>query len=168
MKTHYSEADLLEMHYLKPCMNTAMLAHIDSCAECTAKMKRLEEKLRSVECETPQMPETFWQRQRISILRRAEGEKRKATAAGRALRVAAAAILAFLLGGVVTYRSLEPRLNAPARTQTTATTTMAATSTPVSDDPQILRDPWQSDELNDFHSVVKWETWIDAKSGGQL
>ncbi len=167
MKTHYSEADLLEMHYLKPCMNTAMLAHIEACGECTAKLQRLEEKLRSVECDTPQMPETFWQRQRLSILRRAEGRQRNMSVAARALRVAAAAILAFFLGGVVVYRALEPGLKAPAGNHTT-TATVASSSAPATDDPQLLRDPWQSDELNDFHSVVKWESWIDTKDGGQL
>ena len=166
MKTHYTEADLLEMHYLKPCMNTAMLAHVESCGECTAKMKGLEQKLRSVECETPGQPETFWKRQRLSILRRAEGQQRKTRTAARALRVAAAAILAFFLGGVVVYRAVEPGLKAPVETHSMTTT--VASSGVATDDPQLLRDPWQSDELNDFHNVVKWESWIDAKDGGQL
>ncbi len=167
MKTHYSEADLLEMHYLKPCMNTAMLAHVEACSECTAKLQRLEQKLRSVACETPDKPETFWTRQRLSIVRRAEEHRSRATSAARVLRIAAAAILAFFLGGVVVYRAVEPGLEAPPEKRAT-NTAVAASAAKANSDEQLMRDPWQSDELNDFHSVVKWESWIDAKDGGQL
>jgi hypothetical protein len=166
MKTHYSEADLLEMHYLKPCMNTAMLAHVEACSECTAKLQRLEQKLRSVACETPDKPETFWARQRLSIVRRVGDRRSKTRSIARALRIAAAAVLAFFLGGVVVYRAVEPGLEAPLEKH--ATTATVAASTPNGEDPQLLHDPWQSDELNDFQSVVKWESWIDTKDGGQL
>lgn len=167
MKTHYSEADLLEMHYLKPCMNTAMLAHVEACGECTAKLQRLEQKLRSVACETPDKPETYWARQRLSVVRRVGDHRSRMRSVARMLRIAAAAVLAFFLGGVVVYRVVEPGLEAPIEKHAT-TATIAASTTPAGDDPQLLRDPWQSDELNDFHSVVKWESWIDAKDGGQL
>ncbi len=167
MKTHFSEADLLEMHYLKPCMNTPMLEHVEECPECKAKMQRLEEKLRSVACESPDKPETFWTRQRLSIVRRAEDQRSRKVSMARVLRVAAAAILAFFLGGVVVYRAVEPGLEAPLEKHAVSST-ISASSNADGDDLQITRDPWQSDELNDFHSVVKWETWIDAKDGGQL
>jgi len=31
-------------------------------------------------------------------------------------------------------------------------------------DESVLHDAWQSEELSDFHDVVKWETWIDESS----
>ncbi len=167
-KAHYSEADLLEMHYLKPCMNTAMLEHVENCAECRTKMQRLEEKLRSVACETPDKPESFWAQQRASIARRTQQTPRWSGSIARTLRVAAAAVLAFFLGGVLVYRALEPRLTTTPDARTATASVTAAAQKPA-DELQLTRDPWQSDELNDFHSVVSWETWIDNNSNrGQL
>jgi hypothetical protein len=51
---------------------------------------------------------------------------------------------------------------------TTPTTTATARAVapapaPAIEEPQsaIPHDPWQSEELSDFHSVVQWETWTD-------
>lgn len=166
-KPHFSEADLLETYYLKPCMNTDVLAHLDRCSECADRYARLEEMLRSAATERAvDKPETFWPRQKLSIIRRAEQRKAHGLSAARTLRIAAAAVLAFFLGGVVVYEAVEPGLKAPVEKHS-STSAPTAESKAKTDDLQTLRDPWQSDELNDFHNVVKWESWVESKDGGQ-
>ena len=176
MNKHYSEVDLLESHYLKPCMNTEVMAHLDSCAECADRYARLEEKLRSAAVEkNVEKPETFWARQKLSIVRRAEERRAKHISTARTLRVAAAAVLAFFLGGVVVYEAVEPGLNAPVEKHTATMATAATTESKVktadskvkTEDVQSVRDPWQSDELTEFHDMVKWESWVETKNGGQ-
>ncbi len=167
-KSHYSEADLLETYYLKPCMNTDVMTHLDGCAECADRYARLEEKLRSVSTESSiEKPEMFWARQKLSIIRRAEQRRASGASLVRNLRVAAAAILAFFLGGAVVYEAVQPGLKAPVEKHSTPTTAATDASKTKADDPQVVRDPWQSDELKDFHNVVEWESWVEPKNGGQ-
>src|SRR6266487_4432284 len=46
MKTHFSEADLLETYYLQPGESMPVMMHLAVCDECAAKYERLERKLR--------------------------------------------------------------------------------------------------------------------------
>ena len=165
-KPHYSEADLLETHYLKPCMSLEVLTHLDSCAACADRFARLEEKLRgAAEDKRVEKPETFWARQKLAIIRRTGQSRAHPFSAGGLFRIAAVAVLAFFLGGVVVYETVEPAVKAPAVKR--AAPAVSAESTAKTEDAQTLRDPWQSDELNDFHDVVKWESWVDSQNGGQ-
>jgi hypothetical protein len=160
MKTHYSEADLLETYYMQPGESMPVMMHLASCELCAARYNALERKLRtSASCET-EKHETFWTRQRMLIQRRIADGRERAASRTQMSRVAAAAVLAFFLGGVFVYRTVEPQH------ATTVTTTAQATSPqpaqPAADETQIVpHDPWQSEELSDFHSVVQWETWVD-------
>ena len=152
---HYSEADLLETYYTQPGESMPVMMHLADCSDCAAKYDRLERKLREASvCSTDTKPETFWTRQRFSILRRVRDERQLN---GRTGRYAAAAMLAFVLGGAVVYETVKPVRVA----QTPVATTMPAAAPAVaSEESSVPRDPWQSEELKDFHQVVEWESWV--------
>jgi len=158
MKTHYSEADLLETYYLQPGESMPVMMHLAQCSECAARYERLERKLRdAASCEV-QRPETFWTRQRHLIMRGIDARKQSGKRVVRTLRVAATAAFAFFLGGAVMYEALKPapqHLLAPIPTANIK-------ATPTNDD------PWESDQLKNFHSVVQWESWIDSGSEDEL
>lgn len=162
MKTHYSEADLLETYYMQPGESMPVMMHLASCEPCAARYEALERKLRqSAACPT-EKHETFWTRQRMLIQRRIADGRERSVARAQMMRVAAAAVFAFFLGGVMVYRTVEPQHSGPVTT--TAHNTVQTPAQPVTvEEPQqsVPHDPWQSEELSDFHSVVQWETWVD-------
>ena len=162
MKTHYSEADLLETYYMQPGESMPVMMHLASCEQCAARYNALERKLREAASCPTEKHETFWTRQRMLIQRRIADGRERSAARAQVTRVAAAAVLAFFLGGVMVYRTVEPQHSGPV-----TTTAHNAVQTPVQpvtvEEPQqsVPHDPWQSEELSDFHSVVQWETWVD-------
>jgi predicted anti-sigma-YlaC factor YlaD len=150
---HFSEADLLETYYTQPGESMPVMMHLADCSECAARYERLERKLREASVCTTEKPATFWTRQRLQIMRRVDAQNATASSARRMLRVAAAAILSFFLGGAVVYESVKPAhlINvAPVAAQ------------PVTS-PSDIHDAWQSEELQDFHNVVEWESWVPDK-----
>jgi predicted anti-sigma-YlaC factor YlaD len=162
MTKHYSEADLLETYYMRPDEATAVIAHVNECRECQDRYRRLAKKLREIAVCPAEKPATFWTRQRLMIMRTIENARQQSERTARTMRIAAAAVLAFLLGGAVVYKSVEPVLKAPAVVVSQQTAAPAGSS----DDLQLPRDPWQSEELKDFGSVVQWESWVpDSKKG---
>ncbi len=156
MTKHYSEADLLETYYMQPGEATPVIAHVNTCPECQERYRRLAQKLRDMAACPAEKPATFWSRQRLMIMRAVENVRERSERTTRTLRVAAAAILAFILGGTVVYKSVEPALKAPSVVVSQQSATPAAST----DDLQLPRDPWQSDELKDFGNVVQWESWV--------
>lgn len=156
MKNHYSEADLLETYYTQPGESMPVMMHLAACAECAARYERLETKLRSISACSSEKPETFWSRQRISIMRRIGARQQGQQMWMRGLRVAAAASFAFLLGGLVVYKSVEPALETPGGEPAIVRPVNVAVKTA-----DTTSDPWQSEELSDYQSVVAWESWID-------
>jgi predicted anti-sigma-YlaC factor YlaD len=158
---HYSEADLLETYYTQPGQSMPVMMHLASCSECAARYDRLDRKLREAAlCSThAEKPETFWTRQRFSILRRIDAEKRKRFELSRTARMAAAAALAFFLGGAVVYETVKPALHtlppAPTRSAPVA----------VAKPDSVIHDAWQSDELQGYHSMVAWESWVEPPKG---
>lgn len=162
MKTHYSEADLLETYYLQPGESMPVMMHLAQCSECAARYERLEKKLRdaaSCHVEHVERPETFWTRQRHLVMRgiRTRSDERKRVV--RTLRVAATAAFAFFLGGAVMYEGLKP-VRVPAPQPQPAHRVHAVV--PATDD------PWESDQLKNLHSVVQWESWIDSNGEDEL
>jgi hypothetical protein len=154
MIKHYSEAELLETYYLQPGESMPAMMHLASCPDCAAKYERLERKLREAAVCSTEKPDTFWSRQRLSIMRRLPSNASKSPLA--TWRIAAATILAFVLGGAVVYKSVEPKLTpAPA-----VIAQQQAPVEPIDDDETLTAEPWESDELDDFRPVVQWESWV--------
>jgi hypothetical protein len=161
---HYSEADLLETYYMQPGQSMPVMMHLAECTDCAARYERLEAKLRqSASCHTSQ-PDTFWSRQRHTIMRTIRTRRDRSVVATRAWRTAAAAALAFLLGGAVVFETIKPSAS---NAKTTTVTDAKATNKPPIVEPGpktppedlLLHDAWQSDELRQFHGVVQWESW---------
>ncbi|HEY8130823.1 MAG TPA: hypothetical protein VII12_02950 [Thermoanaerobaculia bacterium] len=160
---HYSEADLLETYYMQPDEASAIVTHVNDCQECQQRYRRLAQKLRDMAACPADKPATFWTRQRLMIMRVVDNAREHSNRAVRVGRVAAAAFLAFVLGAAVVYKSVEPSLK---KAPVVVSTAAPVTST---DDLQIPRDPWQSDELKDFGTVVQWESWVaDASKESSL
>ena len=162
MKTHYSEADLLETYYLQPGESMPVMMHLASCSDCAARYERLDRKMREAAACHTERPETFWTRQRLSIMRRIAAQpQRNARIASRA-RIAAAALLAFTLGGALVYQEVKPIKPVPA-----PVVASTAKNTAAVEDMHAPINPWESEELKEFHDVVQWESWVaDSNSGG--
>ncbi|MEA2344699.1 MAG: hypothetical protein QOF63_2868 [Thermoanaerobaculia bacterium] len=155
---HFSEADLLETYYTQPGESMPVMMHLASCPDCAAKYARLEQKLREAAACNTEKPATFWTRQRLQIMRSIDKQQSHAASASRMLRVAAAAILSFFLGGAVVYESVKPvHHHQPAPTVKVAPVVAQTAPAPSAAD---IHDAWQSDELKDFHNVVEWESWV--------
>ena len=155
MSKHFSEAELLETYYTQPGESMPVMMHLASCTDCAARYERLERKLRNLaSCAVDKKPQTFWTRQRMIISRAVERARHQSdSSAVRGGRIAAAAMLAFVLGGAVVYKTVQPKTPAVVVAQQTATTQSEDM------DLQVPRDPWQDDELKDFGTVVAWESW---------
>ena len=158
MTKHFSEAELLETHYTQPGDSMPVMMHLASCADCAAKYERLEKKLRGLASCAPEKPQTFWTRQRLSIVRGIDARRGQLDTAARTWRVAAALVLAFMLGGMVVYKSVEPGLKAPV--------VVVQKAVPVAAKPaeEPAHDAWQADELREFHGMVEWESWVDSNN----
>jgi hypothetical protein len=159
---HYSEADLLETYYTQPGESMPVMMHLASCPDCAARYERLEKKLRQAASCNTDKPATFWTRQRLQIMRRVDAQHAHASTAARTLRVAAAAILAFFLGGAVVYETIQPAIH---EHETVVVRAAPSPAVAPSAAPGEAHDAWQSDELKDFHNVVEWEAWVpDSKT----
>ncbi len=158
MKTHFSEADLLDTYYMQPGESASVMLHLAGCTDCMNRYARLERKLREAAACPSQKPDTFWSRQRLSIIRRIAARPR-ALRVGSAARVAAAALLAFVMGGAVVYHEVKP---AP------ATAPAVVAKAPTVDEMHGPINPWESDELKQYHDVVQWESWVaeTTENGG--
>ncbi|HEX7152903.1 MAG TPA: hypothetical protein VF618_15550 [Thermoanaerobaculia bacterium] len=150
--THYTEAGLLETYYTQPGESMPVMLHLAGCSDCAARYERLERKLRELAaCHTDEKPETFWSRQRLSILRQLAPRRRVIAA-----RLAAASIVvAFALGGIATYTAIGAKsaIGAKQPQPVPAEVQLAAPEEPG-------EDPWESEALQDYAEVVEWETWL--------
>lgn len=163
MTKHYSEADLLETYYMQPGQSMPVMMHLAECNDCAARYERLERKLReAASCHTTTQPDTFWSRQRHTIMRTIRTRRERNVVAVRIWRTAAAAILAFLLGGAVVFESVKrsaPEPSAPTVTANVIKTQAVEPNPKTPPEDLLLHDAWQSDELRQFHGVVQWESW---------
>jgi len=150
---HFSEAELLETYYMSPDQASPLVEHVNACGECQQRYRRLAEKLREIAACPTEKPETFWTRQRLMIARAIEQTRKRSHRAARIARIAAAAVLVFALGGVTVYETVPRKQPVIVSPQTVAPAS-------ASDDLQMPRDPWQSDELKDFGTVVQWQSWV--------
>jgi hypothetical protein len=153
---HFSEAELLETYYTQPGESMPVMMHLADCSECAARYQRLERKLREAAACHTEKPATFWTRQRLQIMRRVDAQNAHAISARRTLRVAAAAILSFFLGGAVVYETVKPVHQPPRIVNVAPAIAQPAPALSAAD----IHDAWQSEELQDFHNVVEWESWV--------
>jgi len=154
---HFSEADLLETYYMQPGASMPVMMHLADCSDCAARYERLEKKVRGLSsCAHDDKPDTFWARQRISVMRKI-GTQRSSSFA-RVTRVAAAALLVGALGGWFSSRQVDPP---PASVRTVVSTQPAPEIAVQVTTPD---DPWDSEELDEFHSIVAWESWDAPKT----
>ena len=155
---HYSEADLLETYYTQPGDSMPVMMHLADCAECAARYERLERKIRGLGACEHDKPETFWARQRMLVMRKIDTRQ-----SARFSHLAAAAALGLVLGGVITWNEVSESQSRTVAEPATVTASAETVNT-VSDD------PWQSDELKDYQSMVAWESWVDSdtKNGESL
>ena len=161
MKPHFSEADLLETYYTQPGQSMPVMMHLADCDECAARYERLQRKLRVARgCDETDRPEPFWARQRSSVMKRG-ASSRGAAPSARSARAAAAAVLLLVVGGVLTWRQVADRTAAVPAAPVSTVATAAPAAAEVSGDVSSASDPWQSDELKDFQSMVAWESWGD-------
>lgn len=151
MKEHYTEADLLETYYTQPGESMPVMMHLAGCTECAARYERLNRKIREAAVCHSEKDEGFWARQRAHVMARVRNQGTTRSRFAPALRVAAAALFAVVLGGLVLYEPEEAPVVVPV--QQTIQTNQTEEVVPT--------DPWQSDELEAFGSVVQWETWIE-------
>lgn len=164
MKQHYSEADLLETYYTRPGESMPVMMHLAECEDCAAHYDRLESKMRGLRAcaHDQEKPETFWIRQRIAVMRKIEARRARRGAISRITKVAAAAMLVLLLGALVTWRQgSDPAI--PPRVETVVSQTAPledATGRSLGSS-SSSSDPWQSDELKDYSSMVDWESWVE-------
>jgi predicted anti-sigma-YlaC factor YlaD len=161
---HFTEADLLETYYTKPGESMPVMMHLADCSECAARYERLERKMQGLrECpHHDEKPETFWVRQRMQIMRKIDTRRERTASIARVARIAAAAMLVLVLGALLTWRQADDVGRASARP---SVETAAVQSVPLDDsstrqlDPSS--DPWKSDELNEYSSMVAWESWVE-------
>ena len=149
MKEHYTEADLLETYYTQPGESMPVMMHLAQCGECAARYERLERKLREAAACAPERHTSFWTMQRAAIMnkvRRSHAPRHLSPV----LRLAAAVLLGVVAGGTLVYQN-ERQQTAPA----------AAAAQQIQLEP-VPVDPWESEELQEFGSVVEWETWIEG------
>jgi predicted anti-sigma-YlaC factor YlaD len=158
MKQHFTEADLLETYYMKPGESMPVMMHLADCPDCAARYERLERKMRSLhECshqeKHAEKPESFWTRQRMQILRKIDARRERRSSLPR---FAAAAVVALAITGAVTWKAVD------GSSSRRVVETVAAPASLDDPTPRKLDDsPWQSDELNDYSSMVAWESWVE-------
>jgi len=161
MKQHFSEADLLETYYTRPGEAMPVMMHLADCTECASRYERLERKMRGLRAcpHETEKPETFWIRQRMSVMRKIETRRARTASVARVMRIAAAAMLILVLGALVTWRGVDKSPSRP------VVETAAVQSVPLGDSTtrrlDDSTDPWKSDELKDYSSMVEWESWVE-------
>jgi len=176
---HYSEVDLLELYYSGD--RGPAMTHMSDCSECSARFGLLRKKLfeaRAASCDTNgSRPETFWTRQRMSILRTVQAQHHVTPQLSLMRRLAVAASLMVLVGTGTYIATHQQAASGPGRPLTHASQTQApGTSTaefPVTELAGLPAesDPWDSDALSGYHEAVRWESWIQpatSKNGGPL
>ncbi len=164
MKQHFSEADLLDTYYTQPGESMPVMMHLADCSECAARYERLERKMSGLrECpHEREKPDTFWVRQRMQIMRRIDARRSRTASIARVTRIAAAAMLVLVLGALITWRQADDAGRASVRpsVETAAVQTVPADDS-TSRSLDSTSDPWQSDELKEYSSMVAWESWVE-------
>lgn len=168
---HYTEADLLELHYVPSEETQEAQNHLRDCQECRNKFERLGQKLRSAAMSAcpvlESKPESFWTRQRISIHRRTQESPGRQVSALLRARAAVAAMIVFSILSVAIYRLTpdSPQTMVPAASQSASTLSQPVAAA-VLESVETSDDPWSSQDLVAFKDVVEWEEWVAEPTTG--
>ena len=178
--THLDQTRLIEAIYLQDS-SLSETAHLASCETCKARFDALKAGLEAdagrLRDTVDSRPESFWSRQRLSIVRRvaSEAEPRRDRTARR-YAIAAIISLAVLAGSLL-YRAFIDSYSSAPETHRASTSSESpvpdvraeATADVALFEETTTADPWASEELEDFRQVVSWESWIegtDLEPGG--
>lgn len=166
---HYTEADLLELHYVPSEETQEAQNHLRDCGECGNKFERLGQKLRSAAMSAcpvlESKPESFWTRQRISILRRTQTSPQRQVGVLFRARTAVAAMIVFSVLSFAIYRITPGSPPAVATgIQPDSSTLSQPVAAAVLESVETSDDPWSSRELVAFKDVVEWEAWVAESS----
>ncbi len=166
MTRHYQDNDLLA-HALLPDHDAELALHVGACEACGARFRVLNDGLSRLGAAKGEreMPETFWKRQELGVMRTIDERRRRMPGIGARIAAAAAVVLvvaAFWAGrGSVSTVPLTSTM-VTATIASTATTAASQTQENVFTGSQVTSDPWQSEQLEDFQTVVAWESWVEA------
>ena len=171
---HYTTGELLSHAYLPD--DTGITAHLAACESCGDRFAEIREGIRAHASSEGalELPETFWKRQELAVMRAVERRGRRMPGVGAQLAAAAALIL--VVASFVAGRgSVAPAGDQPVATVTStiaagSVTAAASAQENALTSSQITTDPWQSEQLEDFQSVVDWENWVedDTKNRGTI
>lgn len=173
---HYTEVDLLEVHYLPRTELVPVHQHLSSCAECMSRYDTLQKKLRAsvgVSCSRiEEKPQTFWDRQRFSIMRKIQAQPRQAARPSRSFGWVALAASLIIVASLVLILRESPSAGMPGSVAPDIVSVEAGERLPEIDaaadvfqELRAVNDPWNSDELSPFRGAVEWETWTTEPAG---
>ncbi|MGK2856364.1 MAG: hypothetical protein ACSLFQ_04080 [Thermoanaerobaculia bacterium] len=165
MTKHYGNDELVA-HAFLPDEDPEIALHLASCVRCAQRFDDTREALRrhAGAGDAAEKMETFWKRQELSVMRSIDEKRRRARGLGAGFAAAAAivfVVVGFWAGrGSVATTPLTTTI-ASATIASTATQSVGATQDTGFATSQLATDPWESEQLQDFQSVVAWETWVD-------
>lgn len=170
MMKHYSEVELLELYYVPGAATQAYL-HVAGCDGCRTTYERLQGKLRTAasSCDrVDEKPETFWTRQRLAILRDVARATPARSVHSRYFAAAAAAIL-ITISGMTWNANMKNSGGDLSRIESRSTQLASVTTDSEADISAAAANPWDSEQLNEYGSVIEWESWDTpaAPAGGQ-
>ena len=151
---HFSEADLLETYYTQPGESMPVMMHLAIAATAPRATSGWSASCAKRPSATPRSRPRSGRASGCRSCAASMRSNAHATSARRTLRVAAAAILSFFLGGAVVYETVKPVQHQPAPIVNVAPVAAQPAPAPSAAD---IHDAWQSEELKDFHNVVEWE-----------
>lgn len=165
MTKHYGPGELLAHAYLPD--DDAVSQHLSDCDACRSRYAAVRAELdrHASNLHEVEKPETFWKRQELGVMRSIE--RRSNRLSGTTYQLAAAAAVLFIVTAFLVGRGSVTTMNPTAAVVTATVASTATTSITASQDnglmtSQITTDPWQSEQLQDFQTVVDWETWVEA------
>ena len=167
MTRHYETEELLA-HAWVPDGDAELALHLAACASCRERFEALRYGIErhADSGATPELPETFWKRQEIAVMRAVE--RRQRPLAGMGTRIAAAAAVVFVgLAFWAGRGSVSTSTVSPAVVTSTIASVAPSTASGAAENglaaSQIATDPWQSEQLEDFQTVVAWESWVSEE-----
>lgn len=161
MNRHLDDGSLLEAYYLEETTTGSTGRHLSACVDCRRRLESVTAFLSQPDTEP--LTESFWEQQGESIQKKIAVAEGTAPLLRRTFHLAAAAILVVVLGSLLMLQS------ARVVSQPVVSITAAAVAAPAAEELTVPSDPWESEQLKPFSSMVEWESLMDQKmpAGGQ-